>query len=78
MHLISRCLTGAAFVALGAASAQADLLEEATESGEITVGIANEAPYGYVTPEGELTGEAPEIAKHILGEMGIDQVEAVV
>jgi len=78
MHLISRCLTGAAFLALGAAGAQADLLEEATESGEITIGVANEAPYGYVTPEGELTGEAPEIAKHILSEMGIDEVEAVV
>jgi polar amino acid transport system substrate-binding protein len=78
MHLISRCLSGAAFLALGATSAQADLLEEATESGEITIGIANEAPYGYVTPEGELTGEAPEIAKHILAEMGIENVEAVV
>jgi polar amino acid transport system substrate-binding protein len=78
MQLITRCLTGAAFLALGAAGAQADLLEDAKESGEITVGIANEAPYGYVTPEGELTGEAPEIAKHILGEMGIEEVEAVV
>jgi polar amino acid transport system substrate-binding protein len=78
MHLITRCLSGAAFLALGATGAQADLLEDAKESGEITVGIANEAPYGYVTPEGELTGEAPEIAKHILGEMGIDGVEAVV
>jgi polar amino acid transport system substrate-binding protein len=78
MHLISRCLTGAALLALGAASAQADLLEEAKESGQITVGIANEAPYGYMTPEGDLTGEAPEIAKHILGEMGIEEVEAVV
>jgi polar amino acid transport system substrate-binding protein len=78
MQLITRCLTGAAFLALGATGAQADLLEDAKESGEITVGIANEAPYGYVTPEGELTGEAPEIAKHILGEMGIEEVEAVV
>jgi polar amino acid transport system substrate-binding protein len=78
MHLITRCLSGAALLALGAASAHADLLEEAKESGEITVGIANEAPYGYMTPEGELTGEAPEIAKHILGEMGIEEVEAVV
>ena len=78
MHMVHRCLSGAALLALGAASAQADLLEDARESGQITVGIANEAPYGYVTPEGELTGEAPEIAKHILGEMGIDEVEAVV
>ena len=60
-------LLGAAVLALSVSGAQAqDLLEEAKESGSITVGIANEAPYGYQTPDGELTGEAPEIAKHIL------------
>jgi polar amino acid transport system substrate-binding protein len=70
---------GAATLALGLSGVQAqDLLEEATESGSITVGIANEAPYGYMTPEGELTGEAPEIAKAILAKMGIEDVEAVV
>ena len=70
---------GRGALALGLSGAQAqDLLEEAKESGSITVGIANEAPYGYMTPEGELTGEAPEIAKHILAKMGIEDVEAVV
>ena len=68
-------LLGAALLALSVSGAQAqDLLEEAKESGSITVGIANEAPYGYMTPEGELTGEAPEIAKHILAKMGIEDV----
>jgi len=72
-------LLGAAVLALSVGGAQAqDLLEEAKASGSITVGIANEAPYGYMTPEGELTGEAPEIAKVILSRMGIDDVEAVV
>jgi polar amino acid transport system substrate-binding protein len=69
----------AATLALTLTGAHAqDLLEEATASGSITVGIANEAPYGYMTPEGELTGEAPEIAKVILAKMGIEDVEAVV
>jgi len=78
MNLIRRSLLAAAALALVAGGAKADLLEEATESGQITIGIANEAPYGYTTPDGELTGEAPEIAKHILGEMGITEVEAVI
>ena len=78
MRRTSGWLLGLAAVALVSAAARADLLEDAKSSGKITVGIANEAPYGYQTPDGKLTGEAPEIAKYILGEMGIKDVEAVI
>jgi polar amino acid transport system substrate-binding protein len=78
MRRTSGWLLGLAVLALAGTGARADLLSDATSSGKITVGIANEAPYGYETPDGKLTGEAPEIAKHILGEMGIKDVEAVV
>jgi polar amino acid transport system substrate-binding protein len=71
-------LLGLAAIALLSAGARADLLEDAKSSGKITVGIANEAPYGYQTPDGKLTGEAPEIAKHILGQMGVEEVEGVI
>lgn len=55
------------------------LLEELQESGTITVGIANEIPYGYEDETtGEITGEAPEVAKVVLAELGIDNVEAQV
>lgn len=55
------------------------LLEELQESGTITVGIANEIPYGYEDETtGEITGEAPEVAKVVLAEMGIDNMEAQV
>ena len=39
--------------------------------------MANEAPYGYATPDGKLTGEAPEVAKAVLAKMGITQVDGV-
>jgi polar amino acid transport system substrate-binding protein len=78
MRSTSGWLLGLAALALATTSARADVLEDATSSGKITVGIANEAPYGYQTPDGKLTGEAPEIAKYILGEMGIKDVEAVI
>ena len=58
------------------ASAQ-DALERAREAGYIRVGFANEAPFGYATPDGKLTGEAPEVAKAILAKMGIEQVDGV-
>lgn len=45
------------------------LLDRVRESGSISVGVANERPYGYVDDGGKLTGEAPEIARHILAEI---------
>lgn len=55
-----------------------DLLAELQEEGSITIGIANEVPYGYVGDDGEATGIAPEVAKAVLAELGIDNVEAEV
>ncbi len=55
------------------------LLEQLRESGTVTVGVANEVPYGYEDEEtGEITGEAPEIAKRVFEELGIPNMEAVV
>ena len=52
-------------------------LEDARKQGFIRVGFANEAPFGYATPEGVLTGESPEIAKIILARLGITSVDGV-
>lgn len=60
-----------------AATASADTLSDAKKNGYIRVGFANEAPYGFATPDGKLTGEAPEVAKAVLAKMGISQVDGV-
>ena len=52
-------------------------LEKARQQGYIRVGFANEAPFGYATPDGKLTGEAPEVAKAVLTRMGIAEVDGV-
>jgi polar amino acid transport system substrate-binding protein len=52
-------------------------LERAKKDGYIRVGFANEAPFGFATPDGKLTGEAPEVAKAVLAKMGIPQVDGV-
>lgn len=49
-------------------------LEEARKRGYITVGFANEKPYAYKEANGELTGEAVEIAKVVLKNLGINEV----
>jgi polar amino acid transport system substrate-binding protein len=64
-----------ALAAFGAFAAST--LEQARESGSIRIGFANEAPFGYATPDGKATGEAPEIAKHIFKKLGIAMVDAV-
>jgi polar amino acid transport system substrate-binding protein len=61
---------------IGPASAQSTL-ETAREQGYIRVGFANEAPFGFATPDGKLTGEAPEVAKAVLARLGIEQVDGV-
>lgn len=52
-------------------------LEKAKRQGYIRIGFANEAPFGYATPEGKLTGEAPEVAEAILAKMGIPEIDGV-
>ncbi len=72
--LVGLALLGAASLTAASAfaAAQAETtLERAKKQGYIRVGFANEAPFAYATPDGKLTGEAPEIAKVILKRMGI-------
>jgi len=53
-------------------------LAQARAKGTIRIGYANEAPYAYYDPEQDrLTGEAPEIARHVFKGMGIPNIEGV-
>lgn len=56
---------------------QITTLEWARHQGRLRIGYANEAPYAYFdAAAGRVTGEAPEIARTILAEMGIREIEA--
>ncbi|MDP8957976.1 MAG: ectoine/hydroxyectoine ABC transporter substrate-binding protein EhuB [Actinomycetota bacterium] len=61
-----------------ATTAAEGLLAELQERGVARIGIANEVPYGYEDESGNVTGEAPEVAKEVLSRLGIPEVEAVV
>ena len=53
-------------------------LEQLRRRGVARVGFANEAPYAYLDPAtGRLTGEAPEVARAVLAELGVERVEGV-
>jgi polar amino acid transport system substrate-binding protein len=66
----------ATMAASGAAFAETTL-ERAKKQGFIRVGFANEAPYGYASPDGKLTGESPEVVKAVLQKIGVPQVDGV-
>ncbi len=60
------------------AATGSDTLEQARQSNKIRVGFANEAPYAYVdSSTNELTGEAPAIARVILKQLGVNEIEGV-
>lgn len=53
-------------------------LQRIQREGVVRVGYANEAPYAYMdSTSGRLTGEAPEIIRVIMKELGVDEVEGV-
>ncbi|MER1955299.1 MAG: ectoine/hydroxyectoine ABC transporter substrate-binding protein EhuB [Desemzia incerta] len=52
-------------------------LNKVRDQGYVVVGFANEKPYAYQTADGELTGEAVEIARVILERLGIEEMRGV-
>ena len=53
-------------------------LAKIRRTGVVRIGIANEAPYGYLdTERGIVTGEAPEVARVVFRRMGIERIEVV-
>jgi polar amino acid transport system substrate-binding protein len=62
----------------GGGDADLATLERLQAAGVVRVGYANEPPYAYLdTATGALTGEAPEIARVVLAELGITEIEGV-
>lgn len=60
----------------GLAYAQ-NTLDKVRDQGFIRVGFANEAPYAYADSSGKFTGESPTVFRHVMKELGVDEVDAV-
>jgi polar amino acid transport system substrate-binding protein len=53
-------------------------LQRIQREGVVQIGYANEAPYAYADKQsGRLTGEAPEIARVVLKQMGVEHIEGI-
>lgn len=64
-------------IALVAGTASAATLEEIKQNGTIRIAVANEIPYGYMDMSGEAKGAGPDVAKHIVEQLGIENIEWV-
>lgn len=62
---------------LFSASSNAASLEEIQENGYIRIAVANEIPYGYITPNNEAKGAGPDIAKLIMDKLGVEEIRWV-
>lgn len=72
------CSDGDSAASRSSAAPGSGTLAQARAAKSIKVGFANEAPYAYLDiATGRLTGEAPEIARVVLAELGIAEVEGV-
>ncbi len=82
LALLAAVVAGAAlllFRANAPRSAGQNTLTRIKSTGNVRIGYANEAPYGYLDSQtGRITGEAPEIAEVILRRMGAKTIEPVV
>ncbi len=68
---------GLASTAFGA-NALASSVAAIRKRGFIRVATANEIPYGYMDANGHAKGIGPEVAEHVLKQIGIDKIQWVV
>jgi len=68
---------GCSRVAAASSKEGGDLLDRLKAAGVVRLGIAGEIPFGYIDKNGDLTGEAPELAKIIFKRLGVDKVQPV-
>lgn len=53
-------------------------LDRIKDSDTIRVGYANEAPFAFMdSSTSQLSGEAPAVLRHVMSELGVEQVEGV-
>jgi polar amino acid transport system substrate-binding protein len=68
----------AALVFVSASTTAETTLEKIKSDGTVKIGIFNEKPAGYVTEDGYVTGESPEILRVLLKGMGNIEMDAFV
>ncbi|MFJ6749788.1 MULTISPECIES: ectoine/hydroxyectoine ABC transporter substrate-binding protein EhuB [unclassified Streptomyces] len=69
--------SGCSQVDISGATDGGHLLDDLRSKGTVRMGIASEPPYASINDQGELTGEAPAVAKTIFQRLGVKDFEPV-
>lgn len=77
INLAKTALTTVSAIALSATAVNAATLEQIQQTGKIRIAVANEIPYGYVDMNGEAMGAGPDIAKALMEQLGVENIEWV-
>lgn len=70
-----RRLAALAVLSVWAIPAYSDTLAQIRERGTIRIAVANEIPYGYTDLSGEAKGAGPDVARHIVKALGIENIK---
>jgi polar amino acid transport system substrate-binding protein len=74
--VFARIAWAVALLAMAAGCAAEDgSLERLRREGVIRIGYAAEAPFAFLSPQGRVTGEAPEVARVVVERLGIGRIE---
>src|SRR5690554_3358696 len=60
-----------------AAPAMSATLQQVKDRGTVRIAVANEIPYGYMDLDGQAKGMGPDVAKHVIEQLGIHKIEWV-
>lgn len=79
MNTAYKLLAGTALSALVASSAgAAETLDRLNEGGTLYVGFANEAPYAYRSPTGDIQGVVYDVGQEIFSRIGVQEFDGVI
>jgi polar amino acid transport system substrate-binding protein len=70
-------LAGLGALTAGCGRDERPTLQRIREDRAMRVGISGEEPYSYLDTSGRLTGESPEVAKAVVGGLGVQTLESV-
>lgn len=74
--VLSAC-SGSTTSSKEASNSSQSTLEKIKSEGVVTIGFANEKPYAYQDDNGNLTGEAVEVARAVLKNLGVNEMKGV-
>ncbi|MEB2401900.1 MAG: ectoine/hydroxyectoine ABC transporter substrate-binding protein EhuB [Alcaligenaceae bacterium] len=69
------CALPALAAGMLAFQAHAAGLDDIKKRGTVRIAVANEIPYGYMDMDGQAKGMGPDVAKHIMEQLGIHRIE---